>query len=206
MDGLAQEFGGLTLARDEAEARSADDAGFAALIERQAGLMYRVAFSLLHHRQDAEDAVQETLLKLYRTGGWRGMDDERAFLAKSVWRVGLNRLGTLPAKAMRHADDVSELNVASGEQTPEESAVGAAERALMRELIEALPETFRQALVLSAIEGMRTPEVAAVLGIPEATVRTRVMRAKAEMRRRYLEKNARDGIARDGNAGKETRR
>ena len=56
----------------------------------------------------------------------------------------------------------------------------------MKTLIEALPETLRQPLVLSAVEGMRSHEVAAVLGIPEGTVRTRVMRAKAELRRRFL--------------------
>jgi len=166
------------------------DAAFAALVDRHAGLMYRVAFSLLRNPQDAEDAVQETLLKLYRTGGWREMQDERAFLAKSVWRVGLSRMGTPGAKAMRYAEDVTEVNLVSAEASPEESALGAAERELMRRLIEALPEGFRQALVLSAMEGLRSAEVAEVLGIAEGTVRTRVMRAKAELRRRFLERHA----------------
>ncbi len=58
----------------------------------------------------------------------------------------------------------------------------------MRELIEQLPEGFRQALVLSAIEGMRSQEVAQILGIKEGTVRTRVLRAKAELRRMFLER------------------
>jgi RNA polymerase sigma-70 factor (ECF subfamily) len=56
----------------------------------------------------------------------------------------------------------------------------------MRALIEGLPETLRQPLVLSAVEGMRSGQVAAILEIPEGTVRTRVMRAKAELRRRFL--------------------
>ena len=162
-----------------------EDAAFAALVDRHAGLMYRVAFSLLRNPQDAEDAVQETLLKLYRTGGWREMQDERAFLAKSVWRVGLSRMGTPGAKAMRYAEDVTEVKLVSAEASPEESALGAAERELMRRLIEALPEGFRQALVLSAMEGLRSAEVAEVLGIAEGTVRTRVMRARTELRRRF---------------------
>jgi RNA polymerase sigma-70 factor (ECF subfamily) len=166
------------------------DAAFAVMVDLHAGLMYRVALSLLRHPQDAEDAVQETLLKLYRTGGWKGMEHEKAFLAKSVWRVGLNRLRAAGAKAMRHAEDVAEMNLASSEASPEESAVGSAERALVRRLIEELPEGFRQALVLNAIEGMRSHEVAEVLGIAEGTVRTRVLRAKAELRRRFLEIHA----------------
>ncbi len=188
MDGVAQRLDGIS-------ERSRDDAGgrraaFAAVVDRHAALMYRVAFSLLKHPQDAEDAVQETLLKLYRGEAWRAMEDEKAFLARSVWRVGLSRLGSAGAKAMRNAGDVAETEIASAELTPEENALGAAERGLMRELMEELPEGFRQALVLSAIEGMRCQEVAEVLGINEGTVRTRVLRAKAELRRIFLERTA----------------
>jgi RNA polymerase sigma-70 factor (ECF subfamily) len=188
MDGVAQRLGELSL--EVPRKAPAREAAFAALVDRHAALMYRVAFSLLKNPQDAEDAVQETLLKLYRGEAWRAMEDEKAFLARSVWRVGLNRLGSQGAKAMRNAADVAEIELASGALTPEENAVGVAERGLMRELIEELPEGFRQALVLSAIEGMRSQEVAEVLGINEGTVRTRVLRAKAELRRMFLERTA----------------
>ena len=87
---------------------------------------------------------------------------------------------------MKHAADVSEMEIASAGLSPEESAVGAQARTVMKALIEALPELLRQPLVLSAVEGMRSHEVASVLGIPEGTVRTRVMRAKAELRKRFL--------------------
>jgi RNA polymerase sigma-70 factor (ECF subfamily) len=177
-------------ARAQVDARERE-AAFAAVVDRNAALLYRVAFSLLKHPQDAEDAVQETLLKLYRGEAWRAMEDEKAFLARSVWRVGLNRFGGQGAKAMRNAADVAEMEIASGALTPEQNAVGAAEQALMRKLIEELPEGFRQALLLSAIEGMRSQEVAAVLGINEGTVRTRVLRAKAELRRMFLERTGR---------------
>lgn len=186
MDGIAEEFGGLVVQAAD-DARQEREAAFAEVVDRHARLMYRVAFSLLRNAQDAEDAVQETLLKLYRGETWRQMDDEKAFLARSVWRVGLNRLGTQSAKAMRHAEDVTEMGLASGELSPEDRVVGAAERALLRRLIDELPENFRQALVLSAIQGMQAREVAEVLGVPEATVRTRVMRAKTELRRRFAQ-------------------
>jgi RNA polymerase sigma-70 factor (ECF subfamily) len=185
MDGIAEEFAGVVAATDHA--RRERETAFAALVDRHARLMYRVAFSLLKNPQDAEDAVQETLLKLYRGEAWRQMDDEKAFLARSVWRVGLNRLGTQSAKAMRHAEDVTEIGLASDELSPEESVLGAAESALLRRLIDELPENFRRALVLSVIDGFQSREVAEVLGIPEATVRTRVMRAKAELRKRFAE-------------------
>ena len=165
--------------------RVEEDTAFAELVSRHAQFLYRVAFGLLRNPPDAEDAVQDALLKLYRGRAWLDMVDERAFLARTVWRVGLDRLNTAGAKAMRNAADVSAMEIASGAKGPEEVAMETAERRLMRELIEDLPEEFRQPLVLSAIEGMRGSEVAAVLGIPEATVRTRVLRAKERLRQAF---------------------
>ena len=63
---------------------------FAEMAERQARLMFRVAHGLLRSVQDAEDAVQEALLKLYRGDAWLRMEDEKGFLARTVWRVGLD--------------------------------------------------------------------------------------------------------------------
>jgi RNA polymerase sigma-70 factor, ECF subfamily len=153
---------------------------FAALVGRNASRMFRVAYSLLRNAQDAEDAVQEAFLKLHRTGGWRRIEDERAFLARTVWRVALDR-----ASSRGDEEDVAETEIAAAAESPEEQAVGGDERELLRRMIDGLPEQLRRPLVLSAIEGMTSSEVAMVMGIPEGTVRTRVMRAKAELRKRF---------------------
>jgi RNA polymerase sigma-70 factor (ECF subfamily) len=97
---------------------------------------------------------------------------------------------------MKHSHNVADLQIASPADTPEQHAVASSERRLMRTLIQALPETLRQPLVLSAVEGMRSQEVAAILGIPESTVRTRVMRARAELRERFLALQSRPAEAR----------
>ena len=76
---------------------------------------------------------------------------------------------------MKHAEDVTEMQIQASGPNPEESALDHADRALMRRMIDALPEDLRQPLMLSAIEEMRSHQVAAILGIPEGTVRTRVM-------------------------------
>jgi len=156
---------------------------FAEMAERNARFMYRVAFGLLRSVQDAEDAVQEALLKLYRGDGWMRMEDERAFLARTVWRVGLD----VAARRTQGCEPVEtgEGELAATGATPEQSAASGDETALLRKLIEALPEELRQPLVLSAIEEMTSRQVAVAMGIPEGTVRTRVMRAKAELKRRF---------------------
>jgi RNA polymerase sigma-70 factor (ECF subfamily) len=156
------------------------EATFARLVERHSRLMFRVAFSLLRNAQDAEDAVQEAFLKLYRGDAWRRMEDEKAFLARTVWRVALDRL---PKRAERPIE--AEEEFASGAASPEISALRGAQSALLRRMIDALPEELRQVLVLSAIEELNSREIAEMIEVPEGTVRTRLMRARDELKRRY---------------------
>ena len=173
--------GPLRLLRDEEAApREEWDARFAEMAERQARFMFRVAHGLLRNVQDAEDAVQEALLKLYRTDGWREMDDEKAFLARTVWRVGLDVVARRPK-----GSEPLEGEFAAEGESAEQSLVGHGERELLRRLIDGLPEELRQPLVLSAVEEMTSREVAVAMGIPEGTVRTRVMRARVELKRRF---------------------
>jgi RNA polymerase sigma-70 factor (ECF subfamily) len=157
---------------------------FAELAERQARFMFRVAHGLLRSVQDAEDAVQEALLKLYRTDGWLQMEDEKAFLARTVWHTGLDIVGRRP-KSTEPLDDGAGREFAAGGESAEQCVVAADQRALLRSLIDGLPEFLRQPLMLSAIEEMTSREVAIAMGIPEGTVRTRVMRARAELKRRF---------------------
>jgi RNA polymerase sigma-70 factor (ECF subfamily) len=160
------------------------DRRFAEMAERQGRFLFRIAYGLLRSVQDAEDAVQETLLKLYRGDGWLRMENEKAFLARSVWRAGLDLILQRP-KATEPLDDEAGREFAATEDSAEQSVVNGDERALLRKLIEGLPEHLRQPLVLSAIDEMTSREVAIAMGISEGTVRTRVMRARAELRRRF---------------------
>ena len=158
------------------------EVAFARIVEEHARFLYRVAHSLLRHPQDAEDAVQDALLKLYRGEAWRGMQDERAFLARVVWRAALDRR---KARLVGVSEDGAELRVQDVRATPEGAAAETDERELLRELIEALQEDLREPLLLSAIEEMNSREVGLVMGIPEGTVRTRLMRGRAELKRAF---------------------
>ena len=158
------------------------DERFEEMVGRQARFMFQVAFGLLRNRQDAEDAVQEAFLKLYRGEAWLRMENEKGFLARTVWRVALDRL----PKAEERMVDVAEMQLTARGESPEQSAVGGDERGVLKRLIDGLPEELRQPLVLSSVEEMTSREVAEAMGIPEGTVRTRVMRARTELRRRFL--------------------
>lgn len=160
--------------RLQADERTAGDEEFSLLVYRQHRFVFRVAFALLRNAHDAEDIAQETFLKLYRSGRWRGIRDERAFLARAAWRLALD-LRCAPAV---EAAEVDADATPSQTPSPEQQAVSADSTAALHRLIDALPEELRQPLALAGIEEMNSREIAAVLGIPEGTVRTRLMRAR----------------------------
>jgi len=155
---------------------------FARIVKEHARFLYSVAFSLLRHPQDAEDAVQDALLKLYRGESWRAMQDERAFLARVVWRAALDRHG---ARVVGVEDASAEQRLTDLRPTPELAAAASDERALLQQLIDALPEELRQPLVLSAMEEMSSREIGEVMGLPEGTVRTRLMRARTQLKAKF---------------------
>lgn len=158
----------------ESERIAGCDEEFSLLVYRQHRFVFRVAFALLRNRQDAEDVAQETFLKLYRNGRWRGMRDEKAFLARTAWRLALD-LRRGPAM---EAVDLDADAMPSGAASPEQQALSADSTAALHRMIDALPEELRQPLALSGIEGMNSREIGAVLGLAEGTVRTRLMRGR----------------------------
>ena len=157
-----------------------EDAKFTELVERQWRFVFRVAYAVLLNSHDAEDAVQETFLKLYRNRGWRNVENERAFLARVAWRVAVDRR---PNAARASVHDTGE-NLAtladpqSPEPGPEETLILADDRALIHSMIDALPEELRVPLVLSSDDELNSRQIGRILSIPEGTVRTRLQRAR----------------------------
>ena len=93
------------------------EASFAGLVERQSRFVFRVAYALLRNSHDAEDAVQETFLKLYRGGAWEAIENERAFLARVAWRIAVDKL-----KSGRHAASLVDGELAfHGGANPEDA-------------------------------------------------------------------------------------
>jgi RNA polymerase sigma-70 factor (ECF subfamily) len=168
------------------------EADFARIVHEHARFLYRVAHSVLRHPQDAEDAVQDALLKLYRGESWREMREERAFLARVVWRAALDkREKRLVGFEGGFDGQGAELYLPDLRPTPECAAADGDERALLHELIDELPAELRETLLLSAIEELNSREVGEVMGVPEGTVRTRLMRARSELRAGFEERKIR---------------
>lgn len=154
---------------------------FAEMAKRNAALMYRIAYSLLRNTYDAEDAVQESLLKLFRLGGWQNAQNEQAFLARAVWRCALERL---PRPQLRVVE-IESVSLATAARSPEDHAIAASVEDRLHRLINALPLELREPLLLSGFQEFTSSQIAEVLGIPEGTVRTRIKRAREELRRKW---------------------
>jgi RNA polymerase sigma-70 factor (ECF subfamily) len=159
--------------REEAAAR---EARFAALVERQSRFVYRVAYAVVRNPHDSEDVVQETFLKLYRSGAWEGMRDEKAFLARTAWRIAVDKRPKARNQSLSQPRS-PELQ-SHDSQSPEDAVVSADWSAAVHRLVDALPEELRQPLALAAMEELNSREIAQVMGIAEGTVRTRIMRAR----------------------------
>jgi RNA polymerase sigma-70 factor (ECF subfamily) len=162
------------------------EAEFAALVERQSGFVFRVAYAVLLNRADAEDSVQETFLKLYRNGGWHNVENERAFLARVAWRVAVDRLPRRPGTPNLDCNSESDLTseAPSADPSPEQTLILTDQHARIHAMIDALPEELRVPLILSAGDELNSREIGRVLGIPEGTVRTRLQRARELLRRK----------------------
>jgi RNA polymerase sigma-70 factor (ECF subfamily) len=166
---------------------SGEDAEFTALVERQSGFVFRVAYAVVLNSHDAEDVLQETFLKLYRNGGWRHLENERAFLARVAWRLAVDRrprLHTASSFLTCEPDDAVAADSPSPQPGPEQNLIFANQQAMVHSLIDALPEELRMPLVLSAFDELNSREIGAILGVPEGTVRTRLQRARQMLRQK----------------------
>jgi len=176
-----------------------EDAEFAEVVERQWRFVLRVAYAVLLNSHDAEDAVQETFLKLYRNRGWRNMVNERAFLARVAWRVATDRRSN-SVRASVTGTSAGPIEVAdpqSLEPDPEEMLILANDHALIHSMIDALPEELRVPLVLSSDDDLNSRQIGRILGISEGTVRTRLQRARHFLRQKIAARTHSTGGSRD---------
>jgi RNA polymerase sigma-70 factor (ECF subfamily) len=150
---------------------------FEARLVESATLAFRVAYSVLRHREDAEDVAQEAFAKAYRNfRQLRDRDRFRAWLARMTWRLAIDRC--------RAARRRQKLEAAGGGVTTIPAAV-AGHRDRSDDLwraIDTLPEKLRIVLVLASIEGHQIAEVASLLGLPEGTVKSRLFIARQRLK------------------------
>jgi RNA polymerase sigma-70 factor (ECF subfamily) len=152
---------------------------FEARLADSSALAFRVAFSVLRHREDAEDVAQDAFARAYtRFGRLRDRDKFRAWLVRMTWRLALDRRRADRRRATR--EDVAALMAPSAEGG-ENEAIARDRAARLWRAIDSLPPRLRIVVVLASIEGHGIREVANLLAIPAGTVKSRLFDARKRL-------------------------
>jgi RNA polymerase sigma-70 factor (ECF subfamily) len=140
----------------------------------------------LRDHADAEDATQETFLRVLRyEKKFARIDNPKAWLARIAWRVAMERKRQVVRTGLGVAEVRNELPSlgAGADRVLLDQECGY----LLDRLIAALPEQLRDPLVLSTLEEISPREVAVILGITEAAVRSRAFRARQILKEKLTE-------------------
>ncbi len=141
--------------------------------------LYGTAFRLTRSPEDAEDLVQETLLRAYRGfASFRPGSNARAWLYTILHRV---RTDTLRKRG--RSPSTVEMRDEGPPVAPEHEAILTAGNEDVQQALSDVPEVFRSALVLRDVEEFSYDEIATVLGVPVGTVMSRIHRGRARLRR-----------------------
>ncbi len=165
------------------------------LVRQHSRLVYRIAYAVLRSHHDAEDATQETFMRVLRySSKLEAVEDPRTWLARIAWRVAVDRARHQGRKREIALDDPERpvREIESTQSSADDTLQGAQISTVLEKLIAALPAKLREPLILSTIEEMSPREVAGTLGINEAAVRSRVFRARQMLKEKLLQREIRN--------------
>lgn len=172
-------------------AREGDHDAYGALIERYQDRIYSLVLGYAPNREDALDLTQEIFVKAYR--GLAGFRSDSGFYTW-LYRIAVRHCIDFRRRRQRHGETLpleGEL-LGEGGFEPVDSAPGSdPERMLLsrnlrgaiQQGLQTLAEPFRTAVVLHDIEGLGHEQIARILGCPLGTVKSRIQRGRAQLRR-----------------------
>jgi RNA polymerase sigma-70 factor, ECF subfamily len=158
------------------------DATLSSLVETYATLLFRVAFSILRNQAEAEDAVQDTFVRvLERRHDLPAVRELRPWLVRITWNLALDRRRRIRPDQM----DPAAAHTLLGHNTPADQALADAQQThTVLRAIDKLPRAERQVLLLSALDELDTAEIAAITRKTESAVRSLLFRARTHLRAR----------------------
>lgn len=171
-------------------ASGGDASAFNRLMEMHERRMYAVALRMCGNREDAQDCLQEAMLRIYRSiSGFKG----QSTFATWVYRITMNTcLDELRRKKNRQNTSLDNLldmgwSPTDGTNAPEKKAIQAETRRHIHEAIRDLPEDMRAAVVLRDIQGLSYDEIAQALDINVGTIKSRISRGREKLREKLRE-------------------
>jgi RNA polymerase sigma-70 factor (ECF subfamily) len=162
------------------------DEAFATYVVPEVDVLYRVALSITRNAPDAEDLVQDTMLRAYRAIASFDGEHPRAWLLTILRNTEINRHRRRRPELLRDPDATMarEASTASTDRDPEDLVIGETFDAVVEAALAELPEKFWQVVELIDIDGLSYREAAKILDVPEGTIMSRLHRARSRIRRR----------------------
>jgi RNA polymerase sigma-70 factor (ECF subfamily) len=156
------------------------------LVADHSRMVFRIAYSILHNHHDAEDAAQECFLRVWKQKDrLHEISNAKTWLARIAWTTALDkRRSGRKTLSLNDADAGEELMESLADRTPaaDEQFAERQKQQLLQRLIAGLPEDLAQTLELSTVQELNSAEVAEVMKIPESSARTRLFRARKQLK------------------------
>ena len=173
-------------------ARGGDIGSFEKLVKRYDRKVFRIAQHITQNREDAEDVVQDAFLKAYQNlGQFQGQSKFYTWLVRIAVNEALMRLRRRRPERMISLDedvkteeDSMPREVADWSPNPEQQYSQGELKEILGKTIQGLPAGFRMVFVLRDVEGLSTEETAAALELSVPAVKSRLLRARLQLRER----------------------
>ena len=172
-------------------AREGDVNAFEKLVQRYSSRVFRVALHISRCPQDAEEIVQETFLRAFQ---YLKNFEERARLSTWLTRIAVNvALGKLPKSRRELAVSISDESeqadlatqrIVDWRPNPEQFHSRSELADILEQALESLPAIYSTVFLLRDVEGLSIAETAETLGLTETAVKTRLLRARLQLRER----------------------
>ena len=181
-------------------AKAGDAAAFEELVNRYEKKIFRLTMNITRNREDAEDAMQDAFMKAYSHLD-RFHEDSRFYtwLVRIAANEALMRLRKRRPnqfsldEPIESEDDFVPQQIEDWGPSPEQRFAQTEMRDILRGVIEDLPHDFRIVFLLRDVEGLSTEETAAAVGISEAAVKSRLLRARLKLRKKLDTQFRQDG-------------
>ena len=148
--------------------------------------LYRLALRITLNPAEAEDVVQETLMKVWnRRDRWDELDSIEAFCLTICRNISLDKMKKAENQnpSLEEEYDSADHSYSSN---PEEQAMQRDRIALVRQLIDNLPEKQRSCMQLREFEGKSYKEIAQILGVTEEQVKINIFRARQQIKQHFI--------------------
>ena len=151
-------------------------------------ILFRLALRITLSREEAEDIVQDTLIKVWnRRDSWDSIESIEAFCLTICRNIALDRMRLHDNRNASLDDQAAKGDSPDNTSNPYERTVQREKVAIVRTLIDSLPEKQRSCMQLRDFEGKTYKEIAAVLGISEEQVKVNIFRARQTIKQKFQE-------------------